>query len=111
MRHVCSQLRWAKEIITVTEVASDLVRIPQKFFVDHSERDLPTPTVVKETKSHFFIKRDDPAWAELVDDARHYADPRATDCEHWLRMAAHRILIAMGEVSTYKSGVYKHNTY
>lgn len=95
----------------MVEVVSEFVRIPQKFFVDHSERDLPTPEIVKETKVHYYIKKDDPAWAELVDDARHYADPRATDCQHWLRTAAHHLLVAMGEPSTYQAGVYKQNRY
>jgi hypothetical protein len=91
----------------MAEVISGLVRIPQKFFDDHYWRDLPTPEIVRKTKTHYFIRRDDPNWPELVDDGQYYADPNGTDCEHSIRMAAHAMLTAMGEPTTYKRGIYK----
>ncbi len=89
----------------MAEAATNIVRIPQRFFDDHFWRDLPTPEIVRQTKTHYFIKRDAPEWAELVSDAQHYADPTAIDCEHSLRLAAHGLLVAMGEKSTFKKGV------
>jgi hypothetical protein len=50
------------------------VRIPVAFLNDHDQRALPTPTVVKSTARHAWIRRDDPAFAELLDDARFYAE-------------------------------------
>jgi hypothetical protein len=72
-----------------------LVRIPKRFFVDHIERDLPSPEIVKETRSHYFISRDDENLDELISDAEHYADKHATDCEAWLRTAAAALLAAL----------------
>lgn len=58
---------------------ANLVRIPQRFFDDHEGRDLPTPTVVRATKRHYYIRRDDPAYDELLDDAEYYAGDAAPD--------------------------------
>lgn len=62
------------------------INIPKAFLIDHSERDLPTPSVIKETKKHYRIRLDDPATAELLDDARHYASEAisAADFQHLL---------------------------
>lgn len=51
-----------------------LICIPKRFLDDHLERDLPTPEIVRETSFYYFIASSDPAMAELIDDARHYAD-------------------------------------
>jgi hypothetical protein len=51
-----------------------LIRIPKRFLDDHLERDLPTPKIIRETGSHYFIDPRDPVIAELADDATHYAD-------------------------------------
>ena len=50
------------------------IRIPKMFFDDHQSRDLDTPIVYRETGKHYYIKRDDPALLELIDDANYYAD-------------------------------------
>jgi hypothetical protein len=50
-----------------------IIRIPCRFFVDHAERELPTPIILRETPRHVWIDTDDPAFAELMDDAKHYA--------------------------------------
>ena len=47
--------------------------IPKTFYDYRSEQGLPSPTVVAATKRHYRIRLDDPATAELLDDARHYA--------------------------------------
>ncbi|MGP9791102.1 hypothetical protein [Roseinatronobacter sp. NSM] len=52
---------------------TDLIRIPRAFYIDHQERDLPTPGVVRSTKHHLFVRADDPAIWELLNDAEHYA--------------------------------------
>lgn len=51
-----------------------LIRIPKRFLDDHLGRDLPTPKMVRKTSFHYFIASGDPAMAELIEDARHYAD-------------------------------------
>jgi hypothetical protein len=71
------------------------LELPKVFFRDHEDRELPTPTVVAETARHFIVCADDPNIPELLDDARHYADPRATDCEFWLRNSAHALVKAI----------------
>lgn len=58
-----------------------MIRIPQRFLIDHEERDLPTPEVYKVTKRHFWIDLDDPAVAELLDDARFYSHPDGPDLQ------------------------------
>ena len=50
-----------------------LIRIPTKFFYDHAERMLPTPEIVRQTKTHIWIDADDAALFELHDDAVHHA--------------------------------------
>lgn len=64
------------------------LRLPKTFFTDHSERDLPTPTVIGETKKHFIVDDADPALTELLLDAEHYAHPYGPDCNIWLRSSA-----------------------
>lgn len=79
---------------------SDIVRIPWRFFIDHKERALPTPAVVKETKAHYWIDRADPAYQELVDDAQYYADPAGPDqCPAGIISGAKALLKALGETS------------
>jgi len=73
---------------------TDLIQIPPAFIQDHRERDLPTPRVVKATKAKLFIAASDPALAELLDDARHYASFRASDG-----------LVSLGLISSAKATV------
>ena len=51
---------------------TNLIKIPQRFYDDHKERDLESPEIVKETKTHYWIKADDPDIAELKSDAHYY---------------------------------------
>ena len=51
---------------------TNLIKIPQGFYDDHKERDLPSPEIVKETKTHYWIKADDPDIPELISDADYY---------------------------------------
>ena len=60
-----------------------IIKIPQGFYNDHCERDLPTPEIVKSTKQHYWINTEDPNFAELISDARHYSDPLGWDEEVW----------------------------
>jgi hypothetical protein len=65
-------------------------RIPKRFYEDHIERcgDDPDPddpnweggypgagVIVKTTVSHYTVELNDAQHAELLSDARHYADP------------------------------------
>jgi hypothetical protein len=79
------------------KAAENVVRVPRTFLLDHMERDLPSPEVIRSTKSHYFIRPDDPEIGELLSDARHYADSRATDCEPGLRLSARALLNALGK--------------
>ena len=53
----------------------ETLKITKLFLIDHEQRDLPMPEIVKETKQHYFIQID---WAnigytDLYDDAEYYA--------------------------------------
>ena len=52
-----------------------LIKIPQRFYEDHLERDLECPAIVKETKTHYWISADDEHLKELHEDADFYAFP------------------------------------
>lgn len=67
------------------------VNIPKAFYDDHQERELPTPRLISELSSTYLIDRDDPAFAELVNDAEHYAKD-GCDCGFGLKMAARALL-------------------
>lgn len=67
---------------------STLIRIPHRFFNDHRDRDLPTPEVVRWTNRHLYIRLDDPATPELLNDAEYYADPWGPDGGIGLRSSA-----------------------
>ena len=62
--------------MTITKILSgDSIRkIPKVFYDDHVARDLPSPTILHETKRHYWIDRDHPDTPELLNDARHYSD-------------------------------------
>ena len=59
------------------------VKLPRRFFIDHMERDLPTPTILRETKSHIFSALDDPHLPELMRDADYYRYARYFDREYF----------------------------
>ena len=63
------------------------IRIPRVFADDHAERELPTPELVKAGPRHYLVSQDDPALAELLDDARFYAsdEPDWNRDLAWLR--------------------------
>ena len=74
---------------------SATIRIPTRFFDDHHDRDLPSPAIVKVTKSHYHIAAADPNLDELRDDAEFYADPCGPeDCAR-LKVAAKALLRAL----------------
>jgi hypothetical protein len=49
------------------------IKIPDRFYIDHMERALPTPEDVGSFKNHALVRADDPALRELLDDAEFYA--------------------------------------
>ena len=50
-----------------------LIKIPQRFYDDHVERDLPAPDVVRETSRHYWIDAESEHLQELLNDAEFYA--------------------------------------
>lgn len=76
--------------------AENWKRIPITFFEDHAQRELPTPVIQHQTKSHYWIRADDPAIGELLSDARYYADKDGPDGAPWLIPAARALLKALG---------------
>ena len=73
-----------------------LVKIPRMFVDDHAERDLDTPEIVQFSKTHYWIKRDDPAVDELLSDANWHADPDGPGVSYpGLRVAARALIRAM----------------
>ena len=71
-----------------------LLKLPRRFFDDHVERELPAPTVVRQTQRHVWIRQDDPNLPELVNDADFHADGLAPDCL-WISLAARALLRAL----------------
>jgi hypothetical protein len=60
-------------------VAAKTIRVPERFYVDHMERALPTPEDVGSLSNHALVRSDDPALGELLSDAEHYAHPSGPD--------------------------------
>ena len=60
---------------------SELVRVPQLFYWDHHDRDLPTPPAIKTRVHHVWIEPDHPDLPELLNDAEYYAHPYGPDIE------------------------------
>ena len=55
---------------------NNIIKIPKRFFEDHRERfDEEFPAVINETKTHYFISRDDEHLWNLE-----------ADCEHTIEM-------------------------
>ena len=52
-----------------------LIKIQKRFYEDHNERDLESPVIVKETKTHYWISSEDEHLQELHSDACFYAEP------------------------------------
>lgn len=82
--------------IGVRALAEGWVRIPRRFYDDHEARSLPTPVEQHGTKQYAWIKKDDPALGELIDDARYYADKTGgPDCGPNLGPSAVALLKAL----------------
>lgn len=57
------------------------IRVPARFYDDHDERGCePFCSPTKRTARYVYIAADDPGLAELLDDARHYADTDGGPC-------------------------------
>lgn len=76
------------------------IRIPKTFYWDHKDRDLPSPQIDYETKTHIYIFADE-ALQDLVDDAKFYADKDATDAPYAIKLGARTLLnhLARGGVA------------
>ena len=53
------------------------VVLTRRFYDDHVERDLPAGTVLAQNPRTVRVELDRAAYDELLDDARHYADPES----------------------------------
>jgi len=71
------------------------IKIPRRFYDDHADRSLPSPEIVHHNKTHYWIRRDDPAMGELRSDAEYYADRDGPDMGPNLRPAARALLKAL----------------
>jgi hypothetical protein len=58
---------------------SSTIRIPERFYTDHLERDLDAPDDIGEDKRYAIVRSDDPALPELLNDAEFYAHPNGPD--------------------------------
>jgi hypothetical protein len=54
-------------------------RIPKRFFDDHEERALPSPDIIKQNKTAYWIVDEGEGYDELLDDAKYYADSYGPD--------------------------------
>tara|TARA_Y100000114_G_scaffold15665_1_gene12675 strand:- start:636 stop:950 length:315 start_codon:yes stop_codon:yes gene_type:complete len=51
------------------------IKIGKVFYDDHCERDLIAPTIIRQTKTHYFIDgTDNEALRELLSDSDHYKE-------------------------------------
>lgn len=74
---------------------TDLRRVPTTFYIDHRERGLPTPPVVRGSSGgRLMLDIHDPAMPDLISDAEHYAHPDGPDTPG-LRRAARALLLAL----------------
>lgn len=55
------------------EQTMQTIKVPLRFYSDHDERDLDTPSAIRYTKTHVVIDANDPAISELLEDAEYYA--------------------------------------
>ena len=84
-------------VLGITAFLEHWVKIPKGFFYDHADRGLDTPVIQHETKRNYWIRQDDPALPELINDAEFYADPCGPDeCPH-IVIAAKALLRALGK--------------
>lgn len=54
--------------------ATQRVKVPPTFYLDHVSRDLPSGQIIKITKSYVEVEVTPEELAEILSDARHYAD-------------------------------------
>ena len=64
---------------------STVIRIPLLFYEDHENRDLPTPTAIRQTKRHVWIDLNDEHVPELISDADYSSDEGGFDPDPHLR--------------------------
>ena len=79
-----------------------IVRIPTLFYDDHVfGRELPAPPPIKTTKQHIWIDTKHPDFAELMHDAKHYADPQGWGLGVWTTYgrAARALLVAVSKTN------------
>lgn len=55
------------------------VKVRARFYIDHQERDLPSPAIIKNLGSKYVVSLDDPDLPELLSDAEFYASKNGPD--------------------------------
>lgn len=78
------------------------ILVPPRFLLDHEERDLPTPAY-RRKKGGLAIDTDDPSMAELLSDAKHYAED-GCDAPGELRVAARALIAAIAKAKKSRPG-------
>lgn len=81
---------------------SRVIKLPATFFNDYEERELPTPNVVRRSSRFVWIKLDDGALSDLLQDARWYAseDVDLDSDALWVRRAARTLLASFNKQTT-----------
>lgn len=80
-----------------------IIRIPAGFYYDHTEtRDLPAPPVIRKIGKSIEIDSDHPDMAELINDARFYAETTDGWCDDAKRYVymARRLLVKVAAETT-----------
>lgn len=76
------------------------INLPRRFYWDHLERDLPTPEILQSNRAHIVVDAADPAMAEYLDDAEHYATGSMDMLPPGLRASAIATVAAIRKATT-----------
>jgi hypothetical protein len=71
-------------------------RIPAGFYYDHVDRDLAAPPIIKVVGKSVVIDTDHEDFAELIEDAQHYAEDTAgwhEDAKRYVYMARRLLMV------------------
>jgi hypothetical protein len=63
--------------------AVQIVRLPRLFIDDHIERGCDTPEIIKQSARFYWMRAEDPAMPELLNDAAHYASETMCGAGGW----------------------------
>ena len=85
---------------------TNIIRIPKRFFEDHRERfDEEFPAVINETKTHYFISRDDEHLWNLEADCEYTIEMHSLG-EEWYRQNFGFVMSARATLKAIKETVF-----